>query len=248
MAKADFYFAGELNFFLPLQRKNKRFSHYFEERAAIKDTIEALGIPHPEVDLILVNSEPVDFSYIVTDGDEVEVYPVSAAIQAQPSNKELGDRFILDVHLGKLANALRMLGFDTLYRNDYDDEELAKISAAQNRILLTRDKGLLMRSIVTRGYYVRETHPEGQVKEVLQRFNLFDQVSPFHRCIRCNGLLEPVSKEAIADQLLPKTRQAINEFHRCCECRQIYWKGSHYAGMQHFVQEVLNSRGERAQS
>lgn len=135
-----------------------------------------------------------------------------------------------------------MLGFDTLYRNDYDDEELAQIYAAEQRILLTRDKGLLMRSLVTFGYYVKATNPEQQIIEVMRRYQLFQKVLPFQRCIRCNGLLEPVEKAAIIDQLPEKTRIAIDEFHRCGECSHIYWRGSHYKKMQKFLEEVLASQ------
>ncbi len=247
MAIAIFCFHAELNFFLPPSKKQVEFTHYFEERASIKDMIESLGIPHPEVDSILVNGESVDFSYIVRDGDRIDVYPISAASEVTPTVSVRPPhlscyRFILDIHLGKLANSLRMLGFDTLYRNDYADEELAQISASQERILLTRDKGLLMRSLVTYGYYVRETNPERQVVEVLRRFDLFKLVQPFKRCIRCNGLLETVAKESILDQLPQKTRLAINEFHRCAECSQIYWKGAHYERMEQFIEKILSSR------
>lgn len=247
MARADFRFHAELNHFLPASKREISFSHYFEERASIKDMIEALGVPHPEVDAIAVNGKAVDFSYIVQDGDRIEVYPVSVSsevsVEASVRPQLLSIlRFVLDVHLGKLAASLRMLGFDTLYRNDYDDEELAQISASEQRILLTRDKGLLMRSLVTYGYYIRATNPEQQVVEVLQRFDLFAKVLPFQRCIRCNGLLEPVAKEEIVDQLPQKTRLSIDEFHRCRECRQIYWRGSHYERMQQFIEGVLSSR------
>ncbi len=247
MARADFRFHAELNHFLPASKREISFSHYFEERASIKDMIEALGVPHPEVDAIAVNGKAVDFSYIVQDGDGIEVYPVSVSSEVSEQASVRPQllsilRFVLDVHLGKLAASLRMLGFDTLYRNDYDDEELAQISASEQRILLTRDKGLLMRSLVTYGYYVRATNPEQQVVEVLQRFDLFGKVLPFQRCIRCNGLLEPVAKEAIVDQLPQKTRLSIDEFHRCRECHQIYWRGSHYERMQQFIEGVLSSR------
>lgn len=247
MARADFRFHAELNHFLPASKREISFSHYFEERASIKDMIEALGVPHPEVDAIAVNGKAVDFSYIVQDGDRIEVYPVSVSsevsVEASVRPQLLSIlRFVLDVHLGKLAASLRMLGFDTLYRNDYDDEELAQISASEQRILLTRDKGLLMRSLVTYGYYIRATNPEQQVVEVLQRFDLFAKVLPFQRCIRCNGLLEPVAKEEIVDQLPQKTRLSTDEFHRCRECRQIYWRGSHYERMQQFIEGVLSSR------
>ena len=246
MARADFCFHAELNHFLSPNKRQVSFPYYFKERASIKDTIESLGVPHPEIEAILVNTKAVDFSYIVQDGDSIQVYPVSASkeilspISLRPQLPTIL-RFVLDVHLGKLAASVRMLGFDTLYRNDYDDQELAQISASEQRILLTRDKGLLMRSLVTFGYYVRATNPEQQIVEVMRRYDLFNKVLPFQRCIRCNGLLEPVEKEAIIDQLPQKTRIAIDEFHRCRECNQIYWRGSHYEKMQKFIEEVLSS-------
>lgn len=247
MAIANFCFHAELNFFLPPSKRQVEFTHLFEERASIKDMIESLGVPHPEVDSIRVNGEWVDFSYIVREGDRINVYPISVVHEVTPTVSvrppHLSSyRFVLDIHLGKLANSLRMLGFDTLYRNDYADEQLAQISASQERILLTRDKGLLMRSLVTYGYYVRETNPERQVVEVLQRFNLFKLVQPFQRCIRCNGLLETVAKESILDQLPQNTQLSINEFHRCGECSQIYWKGAHYERMQQFIERMLSLR------
>jgi uncharacterized protein with PIN domain len=247
MAIAYFCFLAELNYFLPPSKRQVSFTHFFKDRASIKDMIEALGVPHPEVDLITVNGESVDFSYIVEDSDRINVYPISCASEVaatrlvRPTNLTI-NRFVLDIHLGKLANFLRMLGFDTLYRNDYDDEELAKISASEQRILLTRDKGLLMRSLVTYGYYVRQTDPERQVVEVLRRFDLFREVTPLQRCIRCNGLLESVAKESIIDQLPQNTRLSINEFHRCFSCGQIYWKGSHSERMQQFIEDVLSSQ------
>lgn len=246
MARADFCFYAELNHFLPPQKRQVKFPHYFEERASIKDTIESLGVPHPEVEAMMVNGEAVDFSYIVQDGDDIQVYPISVShqilspIALRPQLPKVLC-FVLDVHLGKLAASIRMLGFDTLYRNDYDDEELAQISASEQRILLTRDKGLLMRSLVTFGYYVRATNPEQQIIEVMRRYQLFRQVSPFQRCIRCNGLLEPVEKAAISEQLPEKTRLAIDEFHRCSDCNQIYWRGSHYEKMQKFIEEVMSA-------
>jgi uncharacterized protein with PIN domain len=251
MARADFCFHAELNHFLSPNKRQVSFPYYFKERASIKDTIESLGVPHPEIEAILVNTKAVDFSYIVQDGDSIQVYPVSASkeilspISLRPQLPTIL-RFVLDVHLGKLAASVRMLGFDTLYRNDYDDQELAQISASEQRILLTRDKGLLMRSLVTFGYYVRATNPEQQIVEVMRRYDLFNKVLPFQRCIRCNGLLEPVEKEAIIDQLPQKTRIAIDEFHRCRECSQIYWRGSHYEKMQNFIEEVLSSQDNPA--
>lgn len=247
MAEVVFRFYAELNDFLPPSQRQVSFTHVFKERCSIKDMIEALGVPHTEVNCIAVNAEAVNFSYIVQDSDCVDVHPISTSINVTPSVSVRPPlptilRFVLDVHLGKLASSLRLLGFDTLYRNDYDDEELAEISASQQRILLTRDKGLLMRSLVVYGYYVRATNPEQQVIEVMRRFNLFEKVLPFQRCIRCNGLLKPVSKESILDQLPQQTRLEIEEFHRCGECCQIYWRGSHYERMQQFIAGVLDAQ------
>ncbi len=247
MAKAVFRFSAELNDFLPPSQRQVSFTHVFKERTSIKDMIESLGVPHTEVDGILVNGQAVDFTYIVQDSDRIDVHPISTSGEVTPLvavRPQLPSllHFVLDVHLGKLASSLRLLGFDTLYRNDYADEELAAISASQQRILLTRDKGLLMRSLVIYGYYVRATKPEQQVIEVMRRFDLFGKVLPFHRCIRCNGLLESVSKESILDHLPEKTRLEINEFHRCCGCSQVYWRGSHYERMQQFIDGVLEAQ------
>ena len=210
------------------------------------DAIQALGVPHPEVDGIEVNGKWVDFAYLIKDGDHIQVYPTSATNSITPTVRLRPPhppdfRFVLDVHLGKLATSLRMLGFDTLYRNDYLDEELAEISAQENRIVLTRDKGVLMRSLVTYGYYIRSTDPNQQIVEVLRRFDLLGLVAPFQRCLGCNGLLESVEKELIFDQLPAKVQQDILKFHRCQNCGQIYWKGTHYERMQQFINEVLNA-------
>ncbi|WP_392530434.1 Mut7-C RNAse domain-containing protein [Nostoc sp. C117] len=247
MAIAYFYFHAELNHFLPRHQKQVRISHSFAERASIKDMIESLGVPHPEVDFIEVNGEYVNFSYIVCDGDTINVYPSSARDTITPTVSVIPKplsiiRFVLDIHLGKLATSLRLLGFDSLYRNDYEDEELAQISYSQERIILTRDKGLLMRSLVRYGYYVRNTNPQQQILEVLQRFDLFKLISPFQRCLRCNGLLEPVDKQSIIEELLENVRAQIDRFQRCQDCDRIYWKGSHYQRLQQFIDGVVNSQ------
>lgn len=244
MAIASFSFHAELNDFLPPPKRQVGIDHFFAEKASIKDMIESLGVPHPEVDCIEVNGNSVDFSYIVQDRDIINVYPISATALITPTisvrPKPLSViGFVLDIHLGKLATSLRLLGFDTLYRNDYEDEELARISSTQERILLTRDLGLLMRSVVTYGYYVRNTDPQQQIVEVLRRFDLFKLVSPFERCLRCNGLLEPVAKESIIDQVPENIQLQINEFHRCQNCAQVYWKGTHYERLQQFIDLVM---------
>jgi uncharacterized protein with PIN domain len=244
LKQAWFRFYAELNDFLPTAKRQVAFAHSFKGRVSVKHLIEALGVPHPEVDLVLVNGKSVDFSYLVLDGDRISVYPVFesmditplARVRPQPLREP---RFVLDTHLGRLAAYLRMLGFDTVYRNDFSDEELAQVCSRERRILLTRDRGLLKRNEVTHGYCVRGTNARHQLAEVLRRFDLFDTVAPFTRCIRCNGALQPISKEEISRRLQPNTRLYYDEFRRCQSCDRIYWKGSHYQRMQQFIQSVL---------
>jgi uncharacterized protein with PIN domain/sulfur carrier protein ThiS len=244
MSRARLQFHAELNDFLPPARRQICFVHTFNGRVSVKDMIESLGVPHTEVAGILVNGVWVDFAYLVQEGDRIDVYPASAQGDTAPPTllrpPLVGTpRFVLDTHLGQLAAYLRMLGFDTLYRNDYSDEELARLASAEGRILLTRDRGLLKRSIVTYGYYLRETDPQRQVAEVLRRFDLVPAIRPLRRCMRCNGLLRPVPKEAISARLEPKTRAYYDEFSICETCDQIYWKGSHYERMQVLIQGLV---------
>ena len=243
MPQAFFRFYSSLNDFLPPEWRQIKFLRKIKDRGSIKDAIEALGVPHPEIDLILVNGESVGFDYLVQEGDHISVYP-------QFTSLEVGDvslvrpepldepRFVLDVHLGKLATYLRLLGFDALYRNDYDDDELAQISSEEQRILLTQDRGLLKRSKVIYGYSVRSDNPEEQTAEVLQRFNLNDAIAPLQRCPRCNGELVSVEKAAIENQLPHYTRLSYDEFSQCQQCQQIYWKGAHYTRLQGLLERV----------
>ncbi len=249
MDKAYFHFHAELNYFLPRKQKNAVIEHLFTWRASIKDMIESLGVPHAEIELIIVNGVSVDFAYIVQPDDQIEVYPRWDAVSLDPRlslrpPRPEPARFVLDVHLGRLAAYLRMGGFDTLYRNDYDDEELAQISSSESRILLTRDIGLLKRGMVIYGYFMRETNPRRQLEEVAHRFDLFQSVIPFKRCMKCNGLLAPVAKELILDQLPYGTSEFYDVFHRCQSCDQIYWKGAHYQRMQELMNQVLKSDGD----
>lgn len=240
MNRAQYRFYAELNDFLPPESHNATLTHQFKDNPAIKDSIESFGVPHPEVHLIVVNGQSVDFSYGVKDGDRCDIYPISQSVDISPVvplRPQPEPRFVLDIHLGKLAGFLRMLGFDTLYRNDYPDEELAWVSSTENRILLTRDIGLLKRGIVTHGYWVRSMNPHQRLEEVLRRFELFDSISPFSRCIHCNGTLEVVEKQDILHRLQPKTREHYDDFRRCEACDKIYWKGSHYEQMQDFVEK-----------
>lgn len=249
MHQATFRFYAELNDFLAPARRQETFLYTFTGQPAVKDAIEALGAPHTEVDLILVNGASVDFSYRLQDGDCVSVYPVFESIDIAPllrvRPKPLREpRFVLDTHLGRLAAYLRMLGFDAVYRNDSGDETLARISSRDNRILLTRDRGLLKRGQVTHGYCVRETAPRSQLKEILRRFDLISSIRPFRRCMRCNGLLHLVPKEVILEQLPSKTQEHFDVFKRCADCGRVYWRGSHFERMQRFIEGLLKNRPE----
>ena len=248
MITACFRFYAELNYFLPRHKKQKSFYFDFPGHSSIKQVIESLGIPHTEIDLILVNGSSVGFSYLPRDGDKISVYPVFESLNITTVSKlrpfPLRDtKFVLDIHLGKLATYLRILGFDTYYRNDSEDQTLAEISNQENRILLTRDRGLLKRNLVTHGYCIRSTQTRQQLKEVIQRFDLIHNISPLKRCLKCNGTLEPVEKKKILDQLEPKTKIYYDQFFICTVCNKVYWKGSHYQKMRTFVEKILLENG-----
>jgi hypothetical protein len=242
--QARFRFYAELNDFLPPERRYTEFAYPFLDIATVKDRIESFGVPHTEVDLILVNGEPVEFSYRVRDGDRVSVYPVFEAfdiagvarLRPEPLREPA---FVLDVHLRRLAAYLRMMGFDTLYRNCYTDEQLADISHEERRILLTRDVGLLKRSAVTRGYLVRETDARRQLAEVVRRFDLGRAAKPFSRCLACNGPLEPAAKEQARQRIPPRAAELHDAFQRCRGCNRIYWRGGHYRRMKVLLDAVL---------
>jgi len=241
---AHFRFYEELNDFLPADKKKIEFPYRFEGKPSIKDAIEAIGIPHTEVELILANGKSVGFDYHLRDGDRISVYPVFESFNISPivllRNKPLRKTaFVVDVHLGKLARLLRMLGFDTLYRNDYSDNEIIRISVNENRIILTRDRGILKHSSVTHGYCIRSIKPVEQTREVLHRFDLYSQFKPFKRCIQCNGLIEHIEKNAIKNQLPPKTANYFDEFYTCLDCGKIYWRGSHYQGMKAKLERII---------
>jgi len=243
MKQARLRFYAQLNDFLPPPQRMQTVTHTFDVSGSVKDVIESLGVPHTEVDLILANGTPVDFSYAVRDGDRVSVYPAFRSVDISPVEHLRAQlppelRFVADGHLGRLAAYLRMLGFDTLYRSDYADNELAAISAREKRILLTRDRGLLMRTVVTWGYCLRTTDPSRQLAEVVRHFDLIRSVFPFRRCMHCNSLLQETDKEAIRDRLLPQTREHFDEFFSCPECHRIYWKGSHYRRMTRLIESV----------
>jgi len=241
-------FHQALNDFLPAEQRDTQTCHQLKKTRSVKDLIESIGVPHTEVDVIMVNGKSVDFTYLLQHGDHIEVFPVlnssvltelsaSALIHNLPQAAQ-PPRFVIDVHLGRLAGYLRMLGFDCLYRNDYDDPTLAAISAAENRILLTCDRRLLMRKQVHYGYFVRARKPNQQLHEVLSHFALYEQVQPFGRCMHCNGRIRAVAKKDIEQHLLEKTKKYHDEFFRCDSCHKIYWEGSHFDRMKRLIEDI----------
>ena len=240
---ALFRFYAELNDFLPFGRRSISFPYTFTGNPSVKDAIEAIGVPHVEIDLVIVNGEPVNFTYKLREGDQVSVYPVFESLdisevsplRAKPLRKT---KFITDVHLGKLTRYLRLCGFDTYYRKELTDNEIVDISLSEGRIILTRDKGLLKNKKVTHGYWVRSPEPKEQLTEVLHRFDLKQELKPFTRCMECNEQVSVVSKEEIGEQLPPKTRKYFMEFKRCPGCGKIYWEGSHYDKMKKFIETL----------
>jgi uncharacterized protein len=237
---------AELNDFLPLGRRQVSFLQPFQGRPAVKDLLEAAGIPHTEVDLILAGGESVGFDYPVCEGDRLSVYPVFESFEISSITRVRPEplretRFVLDVHLGKLARMLRLLGFDASYDPAATDEWLADNSSAEGRILLTRDRGLLKRSVVTHGYCVRATEARVQTSEVVARFHLSGSARPFTRCLCCNDLLEQVEKTQVEHLLPPRVRAAREAFRRCPGCGRVYWQGSHYPALQSLVDEALGA-------
>lgn len=208
--------------------------------------IESFGVPHTEVELIIINGESADFSRVVRDGDRIGVYPMFESLDITPelhlrSQPLRNPTFVLDVHLGKLAAYLRMLGFDALYRSCHNDAELVEISSLERRILLTRDRGLLKHSAISHGYWLRETDSRRQAAEVIQRFDLAHFIRPFTRCMACNGAIESVSRERVRDRLAPRTVGLYNVFRQCSQCGRVYWKGTHYERMPRWVEELTSS-------
>ncbi len=244
MAQIRLHFLRELNDFLAPVRRNEEIIHNLERKASVKDVIESFNVPHTEVDVILVNGVSVDFSYIVQADDSISVYPPGEHLDIEPifklSPQPLSQsKFIADANLGRLARYIRLLGFDCLYRNDYSDGAVAEIASEQQRIVLTRDRMLLQRKIITYGYFVRSDIPKIQVKEILKRFNLYRLIQPMVRCTHCNGKLVKTVKQKIAYRLEPLTKKHYDNFLICSECDQIYWQGSHCMRVNLLVDELL---------
>jgi len=234
---------AELGDFLAPHERGRAIRRPFRPHQTVKDVVEAAGIPHTEVDLIVVGGEPVAFDHRPAAGDRLAVYPVFETLDIGPVARlrpaPLRDpRFVVDVHLGRLARLLRLVGLDVRWGSDLTDDEMVAISRAERRIVLTRDRGLLKRRLVTHGLFVRSDRPLDQVVDVLRRLDLGDRLAPFTRCLACGDVLVPVPKAEVLDRLQPLTRQHYDEFHRCAGCGRVYWRGSHHAGLAAVVDAI----------
>jgi len=240
MATAQFRFYEELNDFLPSRLRKRSFRHVCARRATVKQAFEALGVPHTEVELVLVDGESVDFSHIVGEGERISVYPQFESIDVSPLLKVRErplreSRFIVDSHFGALARYLRMLGFDALYEPGWEDRRIADIAARERRIVLTRDRDLLMHGAITHGCYVRGVRPREQLAEVVSRLDLKGSCAPFTRCMTCNTKLDAVARSQVAARLPAGTAGYYDQFSICPGCRKIYWPGSHYRAMRRLI-------------
>lgn len=242
---ACFRFYAELNDHLPPRLQYGMVEKQFFVPDSVKDMIEAIGVPHTEVDLVLVNGESSDFSCLVRNGDRVAVYPVFESIDITPvlrlRPQPLREpKFVLDVHLGRLAGYLRMLGFDSVYANRASDLELVRISAEERRILLTRDRGVLKHSAVTHGYWLRETDSRRQAEELVRRFDLARSLRPLTRCMVCNGPLRETSNAEVGGRVPQGILAWCNEFRECAGCGRVYWDGSHSRRMRRWIEQLAS--------
>lgn len=231
---------GSLGDFLDQQPAEDPIPVDFFLHPSVKDLFEAQGIPHTAVRKIEINGLQRAPSHNISSGDRIILYPYCAnTSKVEDSFIIRPNAFIADVHLGKLTNTLRLLGLDTAYNDDWDDEEIIRRSNAGPRMILTRDRELLKRSVARYGYWVRSVNPDEQIQELFARFALSDLVQPFTRCMKCNGKLQPVSLEQVKQQVPPKVQQWHSEYWQCTACGQIYWQGSHYEDLQQKVDKLL---------
>jgi len=234
-------FHGDLNVFLGSKAGDALIQRRFAEKTSIKDVIESCGVPHPEVDLILVDGRTVGFEHTLANDAKVEVFPVqNRGTDRKEKRLQITGiaRFVADGHLGGLTRNLRLLGFDVAYDQNADDRELLEVMARENRALLTRDRRLLMHAIVQHGYWPRSQNADEQTIEVIRRFDLSELIAPFTRCLRCNAPLEEAAKPEIIDKLEPLTKIYYDQFRRCPACKQIYWSGSHFPKLQKRIEEI----------
>jgi uncharacterized protein with PIN domain len=239
----EFRFYEELNDYLPPDQRKRSIVREIAGTPSVKDAIESIGVPHTEIDLILVDGCSVRFDRRLRGGERIAVYPEFERFDITPiyrlRPRPLREpRFVADVHLGTLARFLRLLGFDTRYGNDLDDAELARLTSRERRILLTRDVGLLKRKTVVRGQWLRSREPEQQVEQIVDALHLRDAIRPFTRCMMCNGPLTAVARTDVACLVPPRVYRRFRAFRQCRSCRRVYWRGTHFVRLQRLVATV----------
>ena len=246
MSFLELRFHRAFDFFLSGDRRGEKAIHLPNRGASVKDIIESLGVPHTEVGQLLIRTgqerpggegdcfAEVGFDHVPRDQEQIFVHPPVTPVDiTRPTRLRPHPfhslKFVADVNVGALARLLLALGFDTRYSNTFSDGQVADIADREQRVVLTRDTGLLKRKKVTYARRVRENRPEAQLREVLTFFGQDrGPFSFFSRCLACNVLLVPVEKQAIVHRLKPLTRKYYQQFKRCPRCDGIFWRGSHF--------------------
>jgi len=246
MNQVFFRFYEELNDYLPDEERKVWIEYFFKDRMNIQDAIQSFGVPPGEIDLILVNQQSKSFDYLLQDGDRISVYPVFelfdlSGISRLREKPLRNPTFICDVHLGRLCKYLRMLGWDTLYSNHFTPDEMIAISLRERRIILSRSYRLTRHKEVSHSYRIRSSDSLEQVKDLISKLDLSDRINPLTRCLNCNAMLVPVDKQAVIQLLQDRTAKYYNEFFKCPDCNQIYWKGSHFENMLRFISNKIIS-------
>lgn len=224
--------------FLPRERRAPSWTVPWDGDATVGHVVQSLGVPLTEVGALHLDGSPVLPARRPIPGGELVIRPVP-----RPQEVPGATGFLLDVGLGTLARRLRVLGIDAAYRNDTTDAELVREGAAERRVVLTQDRGLLMRRALWAGAHVRGHRPDDQLADVLDRFA--PALAPSTRCTACNGELAAVTPDEIADQLEPGTRRSYAEFARCRSCGRAYWHGAHGRGLDRIVKAARTTVARR---
>ncbi len=249
MPKVALRFYSELNDLLPDHRKNTDFEAEFKDKRSVKDIIEAFGVPHTEVDIIIANGESIDFKYILQGGDQISVYPafekpnIQNILHLCPA-PPFKTRFIVDINLGDIVKLMRVLGFDVYYDQDLSNQNIIELSKKDDRIIITKSRKLLKFKDVAYGLLLHSGTTEAQIKDIIYRLEIKDKVRPFSRCLRCNGILSSVPKEEIEDRIPPKTRSFCDQYSHCESCNKIYWEGTHVFEMRKVIDRILGKTNE----